>query len=164
MTISAPTEIPSFKSEEISVVDSSALLPGDIILSTAAGWESWLIRSATLSKVSHAALHVEHGIAIEANDPGVVQVYLPVVGYEKRQSLCECLISRWNIVAESLPMLWASCTALTPRCCSDKAEVPPAKRRSGALLFAARCFGLRKHRSPNMLIGRILYARSYHGL
>jgi hypothetical protein len=31
---------------------------------------------------SHAALHVAHGIAVEANDPGVVPIFLPAVSYE----------------------------------------------------------------------------------
>jgi hypothetical protein len=66
---------------EILVLDPRALLPGDVILSTATGFESWLIRKATGSAFSHAALHVGHGVAIEANDPGVVSVFLPVLAH-----------------------------------------------------------------------------------
>lgn len=67
---------------EISVVDPRALLPGDVILSTTAKLESWLIRTATWSDFSHALLHVGHGVAIEANDPGVVAIFLPVLGHD----------------------------------------------------------------------------------
>ncbi|MBY5461842.1 C40 family peptidase [Rhizobium leguminosarum] len=68
--------------ESISVVDAKALLPGDIILSTGANKVSWFIRAATLGSYSHAALHVGSGIAVEANDPGVIPVFLPAVSYE----------------------------------------------------------------------------------
>jgi hypothetical protein len=69
-------------SGNVLVVNPHELLPGDIVLSTAAGFDSWLIRTATSSTFSHAALHVGHGIAIEANDPGVAQVYFPVIGHD----------------------------------------------------------------------------------
>jgi uncharacterized protein YycO len=64
---------------DVSIIDPSTLLPGDIIFSTGDGIESWLIRSITLSQVSHVALHIGSGLAIEANDPGVVPVYLPFI-------------------------------------------------------------------------------------
>jgi hypothetical protein len=68
---------------QISVINADALLPGDIVLSTSKKNKiSWMIRVATASEYSHAALHVGHGIAVEANDPGVVPVYLPSVGYD----------------------------------------------------------------------------------
>ena len=68
---------------EISVRNADALLPGDIILSTGKKNKiSWLIRVATASEYSHVVLHVGHGIAVEANDPGVVPVFLPAVGYD----------------------------------------------------------------------------------
>jgi hypothetical protein len=66
---------------EILVIDPRALLPGDIVLSTAAGFDSWIIRTGTGSRFSHAMLHVGNGVAVEANDPGVVQVFLPVLGH-----------------------------------------------------------------------------------
>jgi permuted papain-like amidase YaeF/Yiix C92 family enzyme len=77
----AASEIPAELTGEITAVDARALLPGDIILSTSTGFVSWLIRVSTGSVISHAALHIGHGIAIEANDPGVVQTFLPAIGY-----------------------------------------------------------------------------------
>jgi hypothetical protein len=41
-----------------------------------------MIRAVTSGDYRHAALHVGHGIAVEANDPGVVPVFLPAVSYE----------------------------------------------------------------------------------
>lgn len=67
---------------EILVIDASKLLPGDIVLSTGKNKVSWMIRAATAGDYSHAALHVAHGIAVEANDPGVVPIFLPPVSYE----------------------------------------------------------------------------------
>jgi hypothetical protein len=67
---------------EILVIDASKLLPGDIVLSTGKNKVSWMIRAATAGDYSHAALHVAHGIAVEANDPGVVPIFLPAVSYE----------------------------------------------------------------------------------
>lgn len=67
---------------EILVIDASKLLPGDIVLSTGKNKVSWMIRAATTGDYSHAALHVGHGIAVEANDPGVVPIFLPAVSYE----------------------------------------------------------------------------------
>ncbi|WP_158605849.1 hypothetical protein [Sinorhizobium meliloti] len=66
----------------IAVLRPEALLPGDIILSTGENKVSWLIRAATSGSFSHAALHVGSGIAVEANDPGVIPVFLPAVSYE----------------------------------------------------------------------------------
>jgi hypothetical protein len=81
--------IPDGLSGEVLVVNSQELLPGDVVLSTAAGF-SRLIWTATSSLFSHVAFHVGHGTAIKANDPGVVQVHLlqalqrvrrPQIGY-----------------------------------------------------------------------------------
>src|ERR1700737_850953 len=66
---------------ELLVINPQPLLPGDIVLSTAAGFDSWVIRTGTGSRFSHAMLHVGNGVAVEANDPGVVQVFLPVLGH-----------------------------------------------------------------------------------
>jgi uncharacterized protein YycO len=74
----------------LSVVNSTALAPGDIIFSTGSGVESWLIRTATASPTSHVALHIGAGVAIEANDPGVVPVYLPALGYTPSAKLRVC--------------------------------------------------------------------------
>ncbi|UWM74991.1 hypothetical protein N1937_20235 [Rhizobium sp. WSM4643] len=71
----------------ITVINTAALLPGDIILSTGENKTSWLIRAATLGSFSHAALHVGNGIAVEANDPGVIPVFLPAVSYETNVKL-----------------------------------------------------------------------------
>jgi hypothetical protein len=67
---------------DVLVIDVSKLLPGDIVLSTGKNKVSWMIRAVTGGDYSHAALHVGHGIAVEANDPGVVPVFLPAVSYE----------------------------------------------------------------------------------
>jgi hypothetical protein len=67
---------------EILVIDASKLLPGDIVLSTGKNKVSWMVRAATAGDYSHAALHVGHGIAVEANDPSVVPIFLPAVSYE----------------------------------------------------------------------------------
>jgi hypothetical protein len=79
--------VPEELTGKVTVIDATAHLPGDIILSTSTGLDSWLIRKATSSDVSHAALHIGHGIAIEANDPGVVPVFLPVLGHERAARL-----------------------------------------------------------------------------
>ena len=62
---------------EILVIDASKLLPGDIVLCTGKNKVSSMVRAATAGNYSHAALHVGHGIAVEANDPGVVPIFLP---------------------------------------------------------------------------------------
>ena len=72
---------------DISVINTDALLPGDIILSTGKNKVSWMIRAATVGSYSHAALHVGNGIAVEANDPGVIPVFLPAVSYETNVKL-----------------------------------------------------------------------------
>ncbi|TJW51973.1 MAG: hypothetical protein E5X65_20810 [Mesorhizobium sp.] len=73
--------------DKVIVIDADALLPGDVILSTSTGHVSWLIRAATSSSVSHAALHIGCGVAIEANDPGVVQVFLPSLAHDDTTKL-----------------------------------------------------------------------------
>ncbi len=55
-------------------VDAAALAPGDILLSSAAGWSSVGIRLATLSAVSHASLYLG---AEEAGRAGTVAEAVP---------------------------------------------------------------------------------------
>lgn len=54
-------------------IDTRALQPADIIVSTTAAGISWGIRFATSSEVSHAMLYVGNGNIVEAIGDGVVR-------------------------------------------------------------------------------------------
>jgi uncharacterized protein YycO len=57
---------------------------GDIILSTTSAYESWLIRKATKSNFSHAALYVGGGYVIEAVGGGVRRIHVRALRTHQR--------------------------------------------------------------------------------
>ena len=95
MTVASSVEAPGPPAESVWEIDPGALLPGDVLLFANKAKVSWLIRWMTTSStsellwgsVSHAAIHLGDGIAIEANDPGIVQVYLPAVAHQRPEAV-----------------------------------------------------------------------------
>lgn len=59
-------------------LDPASLQPADIVVSTTGGFNSWVIRAATGSRVSHASIYVGDSQVIEAVPPRVRQVSVGV--------------------------------------------------------------------------------------
>lgn len=63
--------VQSASTRPATLIDASALLPGDLLLSSATSPQSWGIRLFTLAGVSHAAIYLGDGQVAEATGSGV---------------------------------------------------------------------------------------------